>query len=134
VFPETITSAVSAGQKAAKRAAREKEKEIVPKKGKSKKRVKSTAREVASTEVNAENVSKFAAEDLVEVAEDATTADIEGEGEGTRSDNDNDSNNNEAATSNEDQSRVTVVARPGLTYEVIGNVFDPYVTGIAVRP
>jgi len=113
VFPATITSSQSAGDKAKKRKAAAGNDDDG---GKKKKRKSSKAEAMAgsgSTGGNDTNSSND--DDNVDSAEQAA----------------GDSGSAEEAGESVPAAAVT---RPGISYERLANLFDPYVTGIAVRP
>jgi len=114
VFPATITSSQSAGDKAKKRKAAAGNDDDG---GKKKKRKSSKAEAMAgsgSTGGNDANASN----------DDDDNVDSAEQGAG-------DSGSAEEAGESVPAAAVT---RPGISYERLANLFDPYVTGIAVRP
>jgi SAM-dependent methyltransferase len=103
VFPATITSGQSAGEKSRKAKAMSKKMEESDQK-RTKKRKATSAANMEATEA-------------IEMGEEATNEDIVVDEEAP----------------NVEQSGA-VQTRPGISYERISNLFDPYVTGICVRP
>ena len=104
VFPATITSGQSAGDKSRKAKAASKKAMAMEETGQK----KNKKRKVSSTDTDVVTVA-------VDTVEEANEDDIVEE---------------ETAV---EQSGV-VQTRPGISYERISNLFDPYVTGICVRP
>ena len=133
IFPLTINGGLSAGAKA-KEAKMKKEKKalgVVEKKLNSKKVRKSAKSGESVTQPSSGNVATFSLGDLEEVVE-------EGEKEGEKV-GETEEEQEKEMTDTDDSSAPPPVSlksasRPGITSERIQNLFDPYVTGIAVRP
>eukprot|EP00596_Hydrurales_sp_CCMP1899_P006850 CAMPEP_0119043518 /NCGR_PEP_ID=MMETSP1177-20130426/22906_1 /TAXON_ID=2985 /ORGANISM="Ochromonas sp, Strain CCMP1899" /LENGTH=392 /DNA_ID=CAMNT_0007011773 /DNA_START=152 /DNA_END=1330 /DNA_ORIENTATION=- len=149
IFPETIKGTASAGQKA--RDANDKremlaEAALLKKTGKKMvgyQNVKEKKRSRGINQIEAElagsgnkNVSAFAAEELIEeTAEDSSSSvdvdalyenSIKLEIEKIEIENGSEKGSEKTNKNGSD--------RPGISFERIQNIFDPYVTGIAVRP
>ena len=107
VFPATITSGQSAGEKSRKAASKKTLALEESGQKKNKKRKASSTSAAAATSIDT-GVAVAAEEEVT--AEEVEEA--------------------EAVT----EQSPAVQTRPGITYERIANLFDPYVTGICVRP
>lgn len=118
VFPETITSSISAGDKARKVARQRREAEEFREAGtrelgKKKKRKSKMDLEIAT----------FAQENLRAPTED-----------GTETSQDNLGDDAMYTTEEKEESNKSAITRPGVTFSRTQNFLDPYVFGIAVRP
>ena len=129
IFPLTINGGLSAGAKA-KEAKMKKEKKalgVVEKKLNSKKVRKTVKSGESVTQPSSGNVATFSLGDLEEVVEEGEkVGETEEEQEKEMTDTDD--------SSAPPPVSLKSASRPGITSERIQNLFDPYVTGIAVRP
>ena len=129
IFPLTINGGLSAGAKA-KEAKMKKEMKalgVVEKKLNSKKVRKTVKSGESVTQPSSGNVATFSLGDLEEVVEEGEkVGETEEEQEKVMTDTDD--------SSAPPPVSLKSASRPGITSERIQNLFDPYVTGIAVRP
>ena len=129
IFPLTINGGLSAGAKA-KEAKMKKEMKalgVVEKKLNSKKVRKTVKSGESVTQPSSGNVATFSLGDLEEVVEEGEkVGETEEEQEKEMTDTDD--------SSAPPPVSLKSASRPGITSERIQNLFDPYVTGIAVRP
>ena len=153
MFPRIISGGLSAGAKAKeakikkeRRADNVAEKKLTGKKVR--KTVLSEELEMKNTKNMNTNIAAFSAGDLVdEVEKEVVGGDVlgsveggegegEGGGEGGVSSIDSTSTADTPGSTPLSAPLLTLksASRPGITSERIQNIFDPYVTGIAVRP
>ena len=105
---------------------------VVKKKLNSKKIRKSVKSGESVVQPSSGNVATFSLGDLEEVVEEGEK---EGETEEEEKKADSDDSTTSSSTSISDPfPTLKSASRPGITSERIQNIFDPYVTGIAVRP
>ena len=109
---------------------------VVEKKLNSKKIRKSVKSGESVIQPSSGNVATFSLGDLEEVVEEGEKeGEAEGEQEKDKTDTDDDSTTSSSTSSSEPfPASLKSASRPGITSERIQNIFDPYVTGIAVRP
>jgi hypothetical protein len=149
VFPRTISGGLSAGAKAKEaKIKKERKADNVAEKKLTGKRVRKTVISEESEMKNAKNtnIAAFSAGDLIEevekeeVVEDVLSIVGEGGGEGEgelgelASETPSTADTPGSAPQPAPLLTLKSASRPGITSERIPNLFDPYVTGIAVRP